>query len=454
MTARILVVDDIEANRRLMQAKLEAKYYTVMLAENGLEALQIAEREQPHIILLDVMMPGMDGYEVCRRLKANVRTRHIPVVMLTALTDQDDRLQGLEVGADDFLSKPIEDFALMARIEAISHYNAVANELRTRGAAGHAQDTLTDHELETLSEPASILIIDEDDIEAQRLAVSLRQFGHKAETWLESRATGKVLPDVDLIILAFSGQSHDTLRLCAQLRSIEKSRNYSLIITCDKQDHEKALEALRMGAMDLLLNPVDAQELQARVRTQVRRQRYIDILRKRVDRGLELSIIDQLTGLYNRRHMLEQMQLLMRRAQTGDTPLSVVSLDIDHFKAVNDSYGHEAGDEILLEFAERLLMNIRPTDVACRVGGEEFLVIMPNTPGDLACVSAERIRQAIAVSPFRHVRSGEEIEVTVSAGVATYNGVDDVLADVLHRADEALYSAKQNGRNRIESRAA
>ena len=157
MSACILVVDDIEANRRLMQAKLEAKYYTVFMSADGAHAIDSAIRHQPDIILLDVMMPGMDGYEVCRRLKANLATRHIPIVMLTALTDQEDRLRGLEAGADDFLSKPIEDFALFARLEALTRYNVVANELRTREAVGSRSEFLSDYEQEMLSQPAHIL---------------------------------------------------------------------------------------------------------------------------------------------------------------------------------------------------------------------------------------------------------------------------------------------------------
>ncbi len=136
MSARILVVDDIEANRRLLQAKLEAQYYTVIQAENGPQALEVAKAELPDIILLDVMMPGMDGYEVCRLLKQDPNTAFIPVVMVTALSDTEDRVRGLEAGAEDFLTKPVDDFALMSRVGALMRYNAVASELRQRQANG------------------------------------------------------------------------------------------------------------------------------------------------------------------------------------------------------------------------------------------------------------------------------------------------------------------------------
>lgn len=454
MTASVLVVDDMEPNRRLMQAKLEAKYYTVFLAKDGPNALESAAHHQPDIILLDVMMPGMDGYEVCRRLKSNPATRHIPVVMLTALTDRDDRLRGLEAGADDFLSKPVDDFGLFARLEALMRYNMVAQELRTRDAVGSHHEFLSDFELEALEKPASVLVIDQNNAEARRTAAALKNVGHQAETWIDAQASGVRFQDIDIVILALSDQRHDALKLCAHLRALKESRDFSMIATCAHTDQAKGLEALRIGASDLITSPIDVLELQARVRTQTRRRRFVDILRKRVDRGLELSVIDHLTGLYNRRYMLERLQLWMQRSNSDEAPVSIVSFDIDHFKAVNDKFGHEAGDLVLQNFASRLRTNIRPQDIACRPGGEEFLLIMPETRAEMAEIGAERIRDAIAAKPFYLKREDVNIKVTVSAGIATYRGEGGLLADFLHQADQALYKAKQNGRNRIETMAA
>ncbi len=454
MSARVLVVDDIHANRRLMEAKLEAKYYTVLLAENGLDALEKARTERPHIILLDVMMPGMDGYEVCERLKQDDATRHIPVVMLTALNDREDRLRGLEAGADDFLSKPVDDFALMARLEALTRYNAVASELRQREATSAQAASLTDEEQNELSRSANILVVDAEQRIADRLITPLKAAGHFAMSWQDSQGGRAKSRDLDLIILSMSNQTYNPLKLCAHLRSMDSTRDVAIIVTCDPQDREIAAQALNLGASDIVQTPVDTQELLARVSTQLKRTRYIEILRRRVDRGLELAVIDQLTGLYNRRYMLSQLQQWMQRASVGGKPVSVIAFDIDHFKQVNDQHGHEAGDVVLQAFAERIRTNVRPKDIVCRPGGEEFLVILPETPGDLACVGAERIRHAIAADPFMLQRSAEEINVTVSAGVTTFLGEDDTLANLLHRADTALYQAKQSGRNRVESVAA
>lgn len=252
MTARVLVVDDTKTNRRLLQAKLEAKYYTVFLAPDGPHALESAVRHQPDIILLDVMMPGMDGYEVCRRLKSNLATRHIPIVMLTALTDRDDRLRGLEAGADDFLSKPVDDFGLFARLEALMRYNMVANELRTRKAVGAEEAYLTDYEQEVLEKPASVLVIDQNNLEARRVAKALSAVGHKTATWVDAQETGIRFDEIDIVIIALSDQRHDALKLCAHLRALKESRDFSMIATCAIADQSTGIEALRIGASDLI----------------------------------------------------------------------------------------------------------------------------------------------------------------------------------------------------------
>ena len=456
MSARILVVDDILANRRLMQAKLEAKYYSVLLAENGMQALEMAASQRPDIILLDVMMPGMDGYEVCRRLKAAAETSHIPVVMLTALSESADRVRGLDAGADDFLTKPVDDFSLMARLNALSRYNAVTSELRQREASGVRFGAFSEEEHQSLNRAIDILLVDTNPYSIKRIRQPLEAAGHNVFTLAEAE---QLSPGgnarLDIVLLGLSHQSYDPLRLCAHLRTSDATRALSIIVMVENRDKEIAGRALELGASDVIEQPFAGEELLARIRTQTRRSRYVEILRNRVDKGLELSVIDQLTGLYNRRYMNNQLALWMKRSMTGSTPLSVVAVDIDHFKRVNDLHGHEAGDFVLKEFADRLLANVRPKDIVCRPGGEEFLVIMPETNGDLACSAAERIRQAVARYPFEiDNRGGTALDITVSAGVASFKGDEDTAADMLKRADDALYRAKTAGRNQVHSIAA
>lgn len=454
MSARILVADDIEANRRVLQGKLEAHFHVVLEAANGLEAIDVARRERPEIILLDVMMPGIDGYETCKRLKADPATGHIPVVMVTALSDSEDRVRGLEAGAEDFITKPVDDFQLNSRIEALRRYNSVAHELRLRQGRSASAVEFEEQEQEDLKRTIRILVMDEHPRRSRRLTEVLRKAGHEVYSYLESGG-GAALSStgIDVIILPLSDQSFDPLKICTHFRMSEMTRPISIIVASEPHETHLAARALAYGASDVIQMPIEPQELLARVRTQTRRTRYIEIMRKRVDRGLELSIIDQLTGLYNRRYMMNQLHQLMKRALIGGRPLSVIALDIDHFKSVNDTYGHAAGDEVLRDVAERLQANVRPIDIVCRPGGEEFLVILPDTEGDRGAAAAERIRRSVAGEAFQ-LPNKTEIDVTLSAGVAILAGMDDTASALLSRADKALYRAKNEGRNRVCSIAA
>src|ERR1700749_2338507 len=393
MTARVLVVDDILSNVKLLEAKLTAEYFEVATAYNGLECLAKMEEVVPDIVLLDVMMPGMDGFEVCRRIKANPKTAHVPVVMVTALDQPSDRVAGLDAGADDFLTKPVDDAALFARVipPADTFEEAL---VRVRGG------------------------------------------------------------DYDLIVVSLGLRGFDGLRLCSQLRSIPEARKTPILVVVSDGDRRKLTQALEMGVNDYLTRPVDRNELVARVRTQLRKKRYADRLRRNVQLSLEMAITDQLTGLHNRRYMTSHLDNLMRQATRSAKPLAFVIMDIDYFKPVNDTYGHDIGDEVLREFAKRIGANIRGIDLACRYGGEEFVVVMPETDAGFAYAVAERLRKSIETTPVPISHAPGKLNITISIGIAASEGEADTSESLLRRADQALYSAKRNGRNRVVADAA
>ncbi|MAT34472.1 MAG: PleD family two-component system response regulator [Ponticaulis sp.] len=449
MSAKVLVVDDILANRKLLQAKLSHEYFEVITASNGKEAIEAAREHSPDIILLDVMMPVMDGFEACEILKSDQRTQHIPIVMVTALGDRDNRLKGLTAGADDFLTKPVDDFALMSRIRALTKYKLVMDELRLREANGRRIGVIEGDDPRGPIDPARILIIDDNDRQARRIAMTLKQ-EHRPILW--SEAEGKA--GVDLVILSLDAKAFDPLRLCAHFKSQAATRDLPILIVADFEEEAKGMRALELGAGDIIMRPIDTEELSARVRTQVRKKRSLDAMRRRLDESMELAITDQLTGLFNRRHMVKQMQQFLNRANSGGSPVSVFIADIDHFKRVNDTYGHDVGDEVLKQFALRMKGNLRPGDIPCRQGGEEFVVIMPDTSGDMASAAAERLRRAVAGEPFDIERGRGNLDVTVSLGVATSSGRECTIDDLLKLADEALYRAKAEGRNQVKSQAA
>jgi two-component system cell cycle response regulator len=214
------------------------------------------------------------------------------------------------------------------------------------------------------------------------------------------------------------------------------------------------MRGLDLGANDYLAYTTDKNEIVARVKTQVRRRRFTERLRDNVMQSMELAVTDPLTGLYNRRDLESHAGSLVNRAAERGKPLSMLIMDIDHFKSINDTYGHEAGDDVLREFSDRLRSCIRGVDLACRYGGEEFVVVMPDTDLGVANRVAERIRRRIAGEIFSVERGARAVEVTVSVGIATLAGISDTAPVILKRADEALYRAKRSGRNRVVSDAA
>ena len=451
MTARVLIVDDIPTNVRLLEARLTAEYFEVLTASSGPEALEICSHQDVDIVLLDVMMPDMDGFEVCRRLKADARTHHVPVLMITALDQPSDRVQGLEAGADDFLTKPVDDTQLMARVKSLARLKSLTDELRARALTGQQiaiEDAL--RAMDSISASGgSILIIDTDRRQAERIAGYLMP-EHSVDILTEPadavfQVTGA---QYELALVSMSLGDFDPLRVCSQMRTVDHTRNLPIILMADPGDKPRVVRALDLGVNDFISRPVERNELAARVRTQIRRQRYAMELRESVNNTLALAVTDALTGLYNRRYFERHLNLMLGKAQEQERDMAVMILDIDYFKAVNDMHGHDAGDAVLREFATRLKRNIRGVDLACRFGGEEFVVLMPDTDPGQAEAVAERVRQAVAERPF-DVGQPRPLTVTISIGVALNETLTDTPESILKRADVALYRAKREGRNRV-----
>jgi two-component system, cell cycle response regulator len=451
MTARVLVVDDVPANVKLLEARLSAEYFDVMTAVSGQEALAICERAECDVVLLDVMMPDMDGFEVCRRLKSGLTTHHIPVVMVTALDQPSDRVKGLESGADDFLTKPVSDVALIARVRSLSRLKMMTDELRMRAVTSR-EIGIESPEREALAEAGRdgrILMVDDRPALSDRIqnmlssehAVDMERDPTEA---LFHAAEG----NYDLVIVSLDLDNFDGLRLCSQLRSLERTRNVPILAIAEADNNTRLVRALEIGVNDYLVRPFDKNEIMARVRTQIRKKRYAERLRDNVQLSIEMAITDALTGLYNRRYMETHVGTLVDQAMSRGKPLSVLILDIDYFKSINDTHGHDAGDDVLQDFATRIRKSIRGIDLACRYGGEEFVVVMPETDMAVATMVAERLRRRIASEPFPIQKGTRMIEVTISIGIAALGPNDDAAA-VIKRADQALYRAKRDGRNRV-----
>ncbi|MBX6366471.1 MAG: PleD family two-component system response regulator [Rhodospirillales bacterium] len=452
MSARVLVVDDVDVNVKLLEAKLTAEYFDVLTASNGIDALRIAQAEQPDLVLLDVMMPQMDGFEVCRRLKADPRTAAIPVVMVTALSDVADRLRGLEVGADEFLTKPVNDIALFARVRSLARLKRMMDEWRLREEVYNRFAELPGADLASAEDdrPARILLVEDSRFAAAKIVEMLAPIASDIATHAEPREALRALEtEPDLLIAGMSLGSGDTLRLVSQVRAAEGTRQVPILLVGEECELPRLAKGLDLGANDYILRPLEKNELLARARTQIRRKRLSDRLRDNYRRSLSLALTDPLTGLYNRRYVAAHLDSLLARHEEGGQGVAVLLFDIDHFKRVNDGHGHAAGDEVLIEVARRAQRDVRSFDLVARYGGEEFLIVMPETGLAVAYSVAERLRRGVAEKPIRISAAAGEIPVTISVGVATARTDHETPAALLNRADEALYAAKRGGRNRV-----
>ncbi len=440
MSARILVVDDIETNRRLLEARLSAEYFDVLEAEDGYKAIEMAREHLPDIILLDVMMPGIDGFETCRQLKADPALRHIPVVMVTALDQREDRIKGLEAGADEFLTKPVDDVALFARVRSLLRLKVVMDELRLRESG----ESMTE---ETAVTGGRVVVAAADDAGAERVA-NMFAAPFRAKACSEPLNALRHARAADLVVIDLTHARFDGLRLAARIRSDADTRQVPILGIVESDDRAAMVRALDLGVTDVILRPVDPGELQARARTQVRRKAYADALRDRLEESLEMAVTDALTGLHNRRYVLSRLRQHLDVLDRSGEGFAVALIDIDHFKKINDTHGHQAGDVVLKGFADRLRSQLRAIDIAGRYGGEEFLVLFTGATSEDALEASERFRAAMAREPFAVPATGEPMQVTVSAGITAGEPGDDV-EDVVARADAALYEAKSSGRNQV-----
>lgn len=456
MSARILVVENVATDAQLLEALFLHQYYEVLTANHGADAIEICRSGQVDIIVLEVQLPDMDGFEVCRRLKDDAATSNIPVIMLTSFQSPEDRIRGLEAGADDYFIKPVKDQALLSRVKSLSHFKTVSDELFSQAGIG------ADLEVERLAEAklsarlgggesaARILVVDEDHGAAASLRTVLCDDFFVDSCHAPIEAVLKAIEgDYDTIIISASSNHANILKFCAQLRAIEKTRHIPVILVVDEDEGALVVSALELGVNDYLMRPLEKLELYSRLRTQIKRKCYNELLRQSLHRAATGSVTDSLTGLHNRRYLDRHMSVFLARAENRNRPLSVVMIDFDHFKTINDQFGHDAGDEVLREFATRLRKIVRNMDVICRYGGEEFVIVLPDASAEIGALVAERVRKMVAEKPFSIGKEQGMAQLTISVGISELRVKDDDCEALFARAEAAMLKAKSRGRNRI-----
>ncbi len=452
--SRILVVDDDPMNVKLVEGILKKEGYESLKAFGGEEALAMVSHHRPDLILLDVMMPGIDGYQVTRQLKGDPATAAIPIIMITALNGTEDKVRGLECGADEFLTKPVNAAELLARTKSMLRLKQYQDQLvlRTRSetAFGKGHGPLAP----TPGKPRRqhVLLVEDNDKDLRLLSGQIEDRGYDVSVAHDGEAAlQKVLAGgIDLVLLDIFLPGMDGFEVCQRLKESAETRDIQVaLITC-LMDLEGKIKGMELGADDYLVKPVDGRELSARVKALLAKKSYLDQLHAHYEQALSSAISDGLTGLYNQTYFKKYLELELKRSLRQNYPTSLLMLDLDDFKGLNDRFGHPAGDMVLQEVARLIREAIREVDLAARYGGEEFAVVLPYSDTRGARVVAERILKALRALELEDATGARLGAISASIGIAACPEDAREARTLIQQADAMLYHAKQNGKNRIE----
>lgn len=452
---KILIVDDEPLNTKLLAAQIPRDQYSVICTHSGQEAIEKAEEILPELILLDIMMPQMDGYEATRQLKAKASTSRIPIILITALQGTEDKIKGLEAGAEDFLSKPVNTVELLARINSMLRLKRYGEQLANRMQSEEQiiGGRTNSSQLEARENcEGNILLVEDNEKDINLIKGHLRDQSYEIFMAESGEDAIEIVRenDVDLILLDILLPGMDGFEVCQKLRGLEKeSQPQVVMITC-LDDLDSKIKGVELGVDDFLIKPINGRELRARIKSLLKKKKYLDRLQSHYKLALHSAIMDGLTGLYNHAYFKQALEIEIKKSVRQDYPTALMMLDLDNFKHFNDTYGHTAGDVILSEIAGLFRACVRETDLVARYGGEEFSIVLPYAGRQETLNIADRILQSVRNHQFVSSACSVIEPITVSGGIALCPSDAHNAPDLIQKADAMLYQAKKSGKDRVQ----
>ncbi|MBQ2260076.1 MAG: diguanylate cyclase [Loktanella sp.] len=456
MSGRVLIVDNVATNRILLRATMQAAQFVVDACATAAEAQVFIAVNRPDLILINLSDPASNPQGFCAALKADSDTSAIAIIAIGVADTPDHRLAALDAGADEVLTRPMNDSLLLARIRSLLRARATTDELLLRDSTSRA---LGFHDSQMhFTAAGRVTLIAAQTAPLHDLAAALNRGLDQPVQIRDSCAVLRDSDDAacpDLFIIPAANHCADVallFSLVSDLRSRLETRLSSLLVIVPAEAHETAALFLDLGADDVVMQGALPAEMILRARALVLRKQLHDRLRRNLRDGLQAAVTDPLTGLFNRRYVDHHLPRMLEQTAVTGRELAVMMIDIDHFKAINDRFGHAAGDRVLVAIAQRLRNNLRAVDLVARIGGEEFLVALPRSSAAQAQGAANRLRRMISQQPFDLGEAHAPTQVTISVGVALSNEAGPDQQDMLRicgLADAALYRAKSAGRDRV-----
>jgi two-component system cell cycle response regulator len=451
--ARILIVDDDPRNVKSLSAQLAKSQYEILQAYGGMEALEKARKTSPDLILLDIMMSDLNGYEVTKRLRNESKTAHIPVILITALDSSENTIQRFEAGAEDFLSKPVNTVELLARVKSmlqLRHYQKQLLILK-RSERNFAFSGNQKGVIEPEKDLPRVLLVEGDEKDTELIKSYLHDqpchvmFASNGKEALALAASERI----DLILLDIVLPDMDSFEVCKRLKEMEEARDIQMMLITNLSELEGKNHGFESGADDFLFKPINSGELLARIKVLLKKKSYLDKINRHYEAALSSAITDRLTGLYNRSYFNRFLNLELKRSRRHGYPIALMMIELDDVKIYNDSQENLAGDTILHELAQRIQKNIREIDLASRYEGEKFVIVLPYTDREGALNVAERILEMFRSQTFDKDFDSLPKNITASISIALCPTDAQTKEILIHKADAALYRAKKQGKNQI-----
>lgn len=457
MSGRILIIDSVATNRVILKVKLLSAQYEVSAVTSISQAEALMPSDRPDLIVINLGDTSEDRHGFCKALRNDYSTGDIALLGVGTANTPAARLAALDAGVKDILPHPIDETFLLARVRSMLRQKNQHSEIWVRDSAGRALGF--EEESQAFDVPIRAHILTSSTAMYPEFVRSVsRLYAPNTQILPLDRHVPLneqgIAPDIYVIDATAMTDPHETLfRLTADLRSRSQTRLATQLVVVPPGAKEVAAIALDVGADDVVMANVAEEELQMRCKLLHEQKRKYDKFHSQVKDGLMAAVKDPLTGLFNRRYADPYLKALAEKSQQSNQEFAVMMIDIDHFKSVNDTHGHPVGDAILVGMAKRLQDNLRGIDLIARIGGEEFLVALPNTPRNIAESTADRLRTVVNETPFQIDQLDAPLSISVSIGVAIGGTQDDAglpdMDSMCLMADTALYAAKSAGRNQV-----